>query len=88
MIDIDLTFSAANVILLGVATVVLIRVGAQVRQLSRSTKLLKDAADEMRSMDRSSAHQIAKLAREISTDVGKLRHLDSSDGEAQFQSLR
>ena len=54
MIDIDLTFSAANVILLVVATVVLIRVGAQVRQLSRSTKLLKDAADEMRSMDRSS----------------------------------
>ena len=39
-----------------------------------NAKQLKDAADEMRSMDRSSAHQIARLAREISTD--ELRSVD------------
>jgi len=85
--DIDITFSAVNLILLAAAIMVLMRVGIQVKQLSRSTKLLKDAADRMTSMDRNSASQITKIAREISADIGKLRHLDSRDSEAQFQSL-
>jgi hypothetical protein len=86
-IDIDFTFSAANVILLGITTLVLVRTRSQMEQLSRSSQELKDAADKMTSMDRSSASQIARIAREISTDIGKLRHLDS-DSEAQLQSLR
>ena len=87
-IDFDLAFSTVNVVLAVVATLMLIRVGFQVRELSRSTKLLKDAADRMSSLDRNSASQIARIARDISADIGKLRHLDSTDKEAQFQSLR
>jgi hypothetical protein len=86
-IDIDLTFSVANVILLGIATLVLVRACSQMSQLSRSTQELKDAADKMTRMDRNSASQIARIARDISADIGKLRHLDS-DSEAQFESLR
>ena len=87
-IDFDLAFSTVNVVLAVVATLMLVRVGFQVRELSRSTKLLKDAADRMSSLDRNSASQIARIARDISADIGKLRHLDSTDTEAQFQSLR
>ena len=87
-IDFDLAFSTVNVVLAVVATLMLVRVGFQVRELSRSTKLLKEAADRMSSFDRNSAGQIARIAREISADIGKLRHLDSTDKEAQFQSLR
>jgi hypothetical protein len=85
-LDIGLTFSTANVILLALATAILVKVRYQLKQLSRCTNLLKDAADRMTSMDRHSASQVARIAREISADVGKLRRIDISDGKAQLQS--
>jgi hypothetical protein len=41
----------------------------------------------MARLDRSSASQIVRIAREIAADIGKLRDIDSSDDGAQLQSL-
>jgi len=86
-IEIDIAFWSVNIVLLAVAIAVLARVYFQVRQLSRETQQLKEAARKVAGFDRGSASQIARIAREISADLGKLRQLDSSDDGAQFQSL-
>jgi hypothetical protein len=84
---IDVAFAATNVVLLIVATWILARAGAQLKQLSRSTKQLQDAAEKMARLDRNSAGQILRIAREISADIGKLRDIDAGDEGPQFQSL-
>jgi hypothetical protein len=84
---IGITFTTANVLLLVVATLVLIKVGLQLKKLSRSTKQLQETADRIARLDRSSARKIVRIAKEISADIGKLRDIDSSDDGVQFQSL-
>jgi hypothetical protein len=84
---IGITFTTANVLLLVVATLVLIKVGLQLKKLSRSTRQLQETADRIARQDRSSARQIVRIAKEISADIGKLRDVDSSDDDVQFQSL-
>jgi hypothetical protein len=71
-----LAFSTVNVIILLVTSVVLMSLFEKARQLTQSTKLLKDLVDEMACIDRHSAGQVARIAREISSDIGKLRQLD------------
>jgi hypothetical protein len=84
---IDVVFATANIVLLVVATLVLVGIYLQLKRLSRSTKQLQDVADEMARIDRKSVSQIARIAKEISIDIGKLRDMDASDDEPQFQSL-
>lgn len=86
-IVIDVAFATMNIVLLIVAAWILARVGAQLKQLSRSTKQLQDTAEKIARLDRSSASQILRIAKEISADIGKLRDIDAADEGPQFQSL-
>jgi hypothetical protein len=80
-INVDFAFASLNVVLLAVASMMLVRLFAQAKELTRSTKLLTDIADKMNCIDRHAVGQVARLAREISADIGKLGRLDPSDGE-------
>jgi hypothetical protein len=79
--NVALAFATLNVVLLAVASLMLLRLFAQAKELSRSTKLLTDLADKMNCTDRHAIGQVARLAREISADIGKLGRLDPGESE-------
>jgi glucose-6-phosphate-specific signal transduction histidine kinase len=74
--DLGLLCSLVNLVLLGIAGVTLARLCTQARQLARNTERLKDIADRLSSSDRQAARQVVRIAREISSDIGKLRRLE------------
>ncbi|SEE58797.1 hypothetical protein SAMN05444161_6284 [Rhizobiales bacterium GAS191] len=84
-INLDLAFATLNLVLLAFASMVLVRLFGQARELSRSTKLLTDLADKMSCVDRHAVGQVARLAREISSDIGKLRRLDPTESENRIR---
>lgn len=75
-----LAFSTVNVILPLTTSIVLLSLYAKARQLTQSTRLLTDLVDQMARLDRHSAGQVARIAREISCDLGRLRQLDVLEG--------
>jgi hypothetical protein len=74
-----LAFSTFNLLLLLTSTVVLSNLYAKARQLTQSTRALTELANQMARIDRHSASEVALLAREISSDIGRLRQLDLAD---------
>jgi hypothetical protein len=73
-----LAFSTFNLLLLLTTTIVLSNLYTRARQLTQSTSVLTELADQMTRIDRHSASAVALIAREISSDIGRLRELDGS----------
>jgi hypothetical protein len=71
-------FSTFNVLLLLTTSIVLVSLYARARQLTQSTRLLTELAGQMARIDRHSASEVALIAREISSDIERLRELDGS----------
>ncbi len=71
-------FSTFNLLLLLTTTIVLSNLYAKACQLTQSTRVLTELADQMARIDRHSASEVALIAREISSDIGRLRELDGS----------
>ena len=74
-----LAFSTFNLLLLLTTSVVLSNLYAKARQLTQNTMLLTEVADQMARIDRHSASTVALIAREISSDIGRLREIERSD---------
>jgi hypothetical protein len=72
-------FSTFNLLLLLTTTIVLSNLYAKARQLTQNTRVLTEVADQMARIDRHSANEVALIAREISSDIGRLRELDGSN---------
>ena len=75
-------FSTFNVLLLLTTSIVLVSLYARARQLMQSTRVLTELADRMARIDRHSASEVALIAREISSDIGRLRELELIEGNA------
>jgi hypothetical protein len=73
-----LAFSTFNLLLLLTTAIVLSNLYAKACQLTQSTRVLTELADQMARIDRHSASEVALIAREISSDIGRLRELDGS----------
>jgi hypothetical protein len=73
-----LAFSTFNLLLLLTTSIVLSNLYAKACQLTQSTRVLTELADQMARIDRHSASEVALIAREISSDIGRLRELDGS----------
>jgi hypothetical protein len=73
-----LAFSTFNLLLLLTTSVVLSHLYTRARQLTQSTRVLTELADQMARIDRHSASEVALIAREISSDIQRLRELDGS----------
>jgi hypothetical protein len=73
-------FSTFNVILLLITSIVLMSLYTKARQLTQSTKLLKELVEQMSCMDRHSAGEVVQIAREISSDIDRLRQFDMLEG--------
>lgn len=71
-------FSTFNLLLLLTTTIVLSNLFTRARQLTRSTSVLTELADQMARIDRHSASEVALIAREISSDIERLRELDGN----------
>ena len=76
-----LAFSTFNALLL-LTTAIVSNLYAKARQLTQSTRVLTELADQMARIDRRSASEFALIAREISSDIGRLRELDLAEGNA------
>jgi hypothetical protein len=77
-----LAFSTFNLLLLLTTTIVLSNLYAKARQLMQNTRVLTELADQIARIDRHSANEVAHIAREISSDIGRLRQLDLVEGNA------
>ena len=74
-----LAFSTFNLLLLLTTSVVLSNLYAKARRLTQNTVLLTEVADQMARIDRHSASAVALIAREISSDIGRLREMGHGD---------
>jgi len=77
-----LAFSTFNLLLLLLTSIILSNLYAKARQLTQSTRTLTELAEQMARIDRRSASEVALIAREISSDIGRLRQLDVMEGNA------
>jgi len=77
-----LAFSTFNLLLLLLTSIILSNLYAKARQLTQSTRTLTELAEQMARIDRRSASEVALIAREISSDIGRLRQLDLMEGNA------
>ncbi|MBV9567167.1 MAG: hypothetical protein JO172_03435 [Hyphomicrobiales bacterium] len=75
-----LAFSTFNLLLLLTTSVILTNLYAKARQLAQNTSLLTELAVQMTRIDRHSANEVALIAREISSDIGRLRQLELLEG--------
>ncbi|MBV9431692.1 MAG: hypothetical protein JO137_07715 [Hyphomicrobiales bacterium] len=80
-----LAFSTFNLLLLLTTSVVLSNLYAKARQLTQNTMLLTEVADQMARIDRHSASAVALIAREISSDIGKLREMEFGNDTEKWQ---
>jgi hypothetical protein len=77
-VELSLVLSTTNILVLAVALKVLAELCLRARDLAHSVKRLKEQADRIAGTDRDAVRQVARLAHDISSDISKLRVLEST----------